>query len=46
VLLTPHTASLTRESAERMAVALVQNVMDHFAGKLNPDLIVNKDALI
>ena len=43
VLLTPHTAGLTREAAERMAVASVQNVLDHFAGKLDPSLIVNKD---
>jgi D-3-phosphoglycerate dehydrogenase / 2-oxoglutarate reductase len=42
VILTPHTAGLTREAAERMAVASVQNVLDHFAGKLDPGLIVNK----
>ena len=43
VILTPHTAGLTREAAERMAVASVQNVLDHFAGKLDRSLIVNKD---
>lgn len=43
VLFTPHTAGLTREAAERMAVASVQNVLDHFAGVLDPALIVNKD---
>ena len=36
---------LTREAAERMAIASVQNVLDQFAGNLDPDLIVNKDAL-
>jgi D-3-phosphoglycerate dehydrogenase / 2-oxoglutarate reductase len=46
VILTPHTAGLTREAAERMAVASVQNVLDHFAGQIDPDLIVNKDALL
>ena len=46
VILTPHTAGLTRESAERMAIASVQNVLDHFAGRLESDLIVNKDALL
>ena len=45
VIFTPHTAGLTREAAERMAVASVQNVLDHFAGKLDASLIVNKDAL-
>ncbi len=44
-ILTPHTAGLTREAAERMAVSSVQNVLDWFAGHLDPDLIVNKDAL-
>jgi D-3-phosphoglycerate dehydrogenase len=41
VILTPHTAGLTREAAKRMAVASVQNVLDHFAGTLDPALIVN-----
>jgi D-3-phosphoglycerate dehydrogenase / 2-oxoglutarate reductase len=45
VILTPHTAGLTREAAERMAIASVQNVLDHFAGQLDPDLIVNRNAL-
>ena len=45
VILTPHTAGLTSEAAERMAIASVQNVLDHFAGRLDPALIVNKDAL-
>lgn len=44
-VLTPHNAALTVECAERMALASVQNVLDFFAGKLDPALIVNKDAL-
>jgi D-3-phosphoglycerate dehydrogenase / 2-oxoglutarate reductase len=43
VVLSPHIAGLTREAAERMAVSTVQNVIDFFAGRLDPDLIVNKD---
>ncbi|MEO6298132.1 MAG: hydroxyacid dehydrogenase [Paracoccaceae bacterium] len=43
VILTPHTAGLTREAAERMAIASVQNVLDYFAGHLDPDLIVNPE---
>lgn len=45
VILTPHTAGLTREAAERMAIASVQNVLDHFAGRLDPMLVVNRDAI-
>jgi len=45
VILTPHIAGLSRESAERMAISSVQNVLDFLAGRLDPALIVNKDAL-
>jgi len=41
VILTPHTAGLTTEAAERMAIASVQNILDFFAGRLDPALIVN-----
>ena len=42
VVLTPHIAGLTQQAAQRMAVSSVQNVLDFFAGRLAPDLIVNK----
>jgi D-3-phosphoglycerate dehydrogenase len=45
VILTPHIAGLSRQSAERMALSSAQNVIDFFAGTLDPDLIVNKQAL-
>lgn len=45
VILTPHTAGLTAEAAERMAVSSVQNVLDFFAGRLDPALVVNATAL-
>ncbi len=44
-VLTPHNAALTVECAERMAIASVQNVLDFFAGRLDPALIVNGAAL-
>lgn len=44
VVLTPHNAALTVECAERMAIASVQNVLDFFAGQLDPALIVNRAA--
>ena len=43
VVLSPHIAGLTQQAAERMAVSSVQNVIDFFAGQLDPDLIVNRD---
>jgi D-3-phosphoglycerate dehydrogenase len=45
VVLTPHIAGLTQQAAERMAVSSVQNVLDYFTGRLDPDLIVNRNFL-
>jgi D-3-phosphoglycerate dehydrogenase len=45
VLLTPHIAGLTAECAERMAVGSVQNVLDFFNGRIDPDLVVNRTQL-
>ena len=43
-VLTPHNAALTVECAERMAIASVQNVLDFFAGRLDPAFVVNRTA--
>jgi D-3-phosphoglycerate dehydrogenase / 2-oxoglutarate reductase len=43
VILSPHIAGVTQQASERMAVTSVQNVIDFFAGRLDPSLIVNKD---
>jgi D-3-phosphoglycerate dehydrogenase / 2-oxoglutarate reductase len=43
VVLSPHIAGLTQQAAERMAVSSVQNVIDFFAGRIDPDLIVNRE---
>lgn len=45
VVLSPHIAGLTRECGERMAVASVQNVLDFFAGRIDPSLVVNAQHL-
>ncbi len=45
VLLSPHIAGLTAECAERMAVSSVQNVLDFFAGRIDPTLVVNGAAV-
>lgn len=45
VYLTPHTASLTTESAIRMAVKSIQNALDCFQGRLDPALVINREAL-
>jgi len=43
VALTPHIAGLTQQAGERMAMSSVQNVLDFFAGRIDTDLIVNRE---
>jgi len=45
VVATPHTAGLTAECAERMAVVSARNIVDRFAGRLDPALVVNPEVL-
>ena len=44
-ILSPHMAGISAEAAERMALVSVQNALDYLAGRIDPALIVNKDAL-
>ena len=44
-ILTPHSASMTVECAERMAIAAAQNIVDFFAGRLDRTLVVNDDKI-
>jgi D-3-phosphoglycerate dehydrogenase / 2-oxoglutarate reductase len=41
VTISPHSAGLTDACAARMAISSVQNILDHFAGKLDRRLVVN-----
>jgi D-3-phosphoglycerate dehydrogenase len=44
-ILSPHIAGLTEEASERMALCAIDNAMNALNGTLDPDLIVNKDAI-
>ena len=44
-IISPHSAGLTDECAARMAIASVRNILDFFAGTLDPALVVNADAV-
>jgi len=46
VLLSPHIAGLTNKASERMALACIENAINYLKGTINPNLIVNKEALI
>lgn len=41
VILTPHQAGLSAESAKRMSLKSVQNIIDFFNGNLDSNLVVN-----
>jgi len=45
VIVTPHSAGLTRECAARMSVAVARNVLAAFEGRLDPALVVNAGEL-
>jgi D-3-phosphoglycerate dehydrogenase / 2-oxoglutarate reductase len=45
IVLSPHSASLTEESAIRMSLVAAQNCLDGLDGKLDPSLVVNREVL-
>ena len=45
VTISPHSAGLTSECAARMAIAAIANILDFFAGSLDPSLVVNAGAI-
>ncbi|MDA7425542.1 hydroxyacid dehydrogenase [Thalassococcus lentus] len=44
-ILSPHTAGLTEEASERMALASIENAMNYLNQTIDPALIVNRNAL-
>lgn len=45
VVLSPHSAALSREAARRMGVVAAQNILDGLHGRLDPALVFNRAAL-
>ena len=45
VICSPHSAGMTRESAERMAIRAAQNIIDFFEGSLDPAFVVNSEQI-
>ena len=45
ILVSPHSAGVTKESVFRMGAATAQNVVDCFDGKLDPANVVNQEVL-
>lgn len=45
VILSPHVASLTGESAARMGIAAAENLLAGLDGRLDPSLVINREVL-
>jgi D-3-phosphoglycerate dehydrogenase / 2-oxoglutarate reductase len=45
VILTPHSAGLSKEAALRMAISTAKNVLAGIDGKLDPSMVVNREVL-
>ncbi len=45
VLLTPHSAGLSKEAAIRMAISTARNALAALDGKLDPSMVVNREVL-
>jgi D-3-phosphoglycerate dehydrogenase len=44
-VLTPHAAALTQEGAARMSFEAARNIIEFFAGRIDPKLVVNAEAI-
>ena len=45
VLMTPHSAAATAESVRRMSLSCADSVLAAFEGRLDPDVVINKEVL-
>ena len=45
MILTPHSAGLSKEAAIRMAISTARNVLAGIDGKLDPAMVVNRAVL-
>ena len=45
LITSPHIAGVTVESTIRMSTQTAQNVLDLFDGRLDPDVVVNREVL-
>jgi hypothetical protein len=45
VILTPHSAGLSKEAAIRMAISTARNVLAGIDGKLDPSMVINREVL-
>ncbi|MCS6890730.1 MAG: hydroxyacid dehydrogenase [Rhodovarius sp.] len=44
-IFTPHSAAATEQGMRRMGLSCVESIIGHFSGRLDPEMVVNKDVL-
>ena len=45
VIVSPHSAALTEEAGKRMGVIAANNIIAGLEGRLDPELVINREAL-
>jgi D-3-phosphoglycerate dehydrogenase len=45
VVVSPHSAAATEQSTRRMGLSCADSIFSHFKGKLDPDVVINKEVL-
>ena len=45
VVMTPHSAAATEEGVRRMSLSCADSVLAAFEGRLDPDVVINKEVL-
>jgi D-3-phosphoglycerate dehydrogenase len=45
LVMTPHSAAATEQGMRRMGLSCAESIIDFFAGRLDPDVVINKEVL-
>lgn len=45
VVVSPHSAAATEQSTRRMGLSCAESIVAHFQGRLDPDVVINKEVL-
>jgi D-3-phosphoglycerate dehydrogenase len=45
VVVSPHSAAATEQSTRRMGLSCAESIFAHFQGRLDPDVVINKEVL-
>ena len=43
--MSPHSAAATEQGLRRMGLSCVESIIQHFQGRLDPDVVINQEVL-